>query len=211
VRPDCAKELTTQHHLGLGYGFGPVSSAEAVLFAVFETTKREGDRLVATAFPARQLARGEVSVMRAAHTSKTEFCTNIVERLEASLGRLIGVARAEVGALRAIPYIFDDVKPPVTGNAVCVLDKVVQGDHDGHAALEYSESQEQLSPKQKNIVRQKINADIADAFGEIVSLDAASFLAPASSGWKQRIRSVFRSLLRIVKDVVLRIRRTDAT
>lgn len=136
-------------YLGLGYGFGPVSSAESVLFAVFETTKREGDRLIATAFPAEQLARGEVSVTRAAHTSKTEFCTHVIEPLEASLGKLIGVARAEVGALRAIPYIFDDVKPPLTGKAVRVPDKVVQGDHNGHAALEYSESQEQLSPSKK--------------------------------------------------------------
>ena len=33
---DCPKEAVTQHYLGPGHGFGPVASAEMVMFAVFE-------------------------------------------------------------------------------------------------------------------------------------------------------------------------------
>ena len=66
---------------------------------------------------------------------------------------------------------FQGTTPIIHGRAVCVLDKVSQQDHDGHAALEYSESQEELTPKQKSKCRPLIQADLADAFGEILSLD----------------------------------------
>jgi len=51
------------------------------------------------------------------------------------------------------------------------LDKVGQEDYDGHAALEYSETEEGLTQKQKERYRPLIHAELADTFGEILSLD----------------------------------------
>jgi hypothetical protein len=173
VPSDCAREGTTQHHRGLGNGHGLVSPRELVLVAVFEKTKRDGLRLLPTTFEVRQLTRGEFSLARLMHMTKSEFQAYVIGPGETAQGQLVGVARADVAALRQIPYVIEGTQPALTGRGVCVLDKVAIGDHDGHAALEYSESQDQLTPKQKNIARQQINADLAEIFGPVISTDVA--------------------------------------
>jgi hypothetical protein len=94
-------------------------------------------------------------------------------------GKLVGIARVYVASLRNIPYEVAGSSPVLEGRATCVLDKVVLGDHDGHAALEYSESLHRLTPKQKGIVRQQINGDIAEAFGEVIQLSDAFNINPS--------------------------------
>ena len=46
----CIKERTTQHYLGRWHGFGPVGDKEHLLIAVFEKTRRKGDKLDANSF-----------------------------------------------------------------------------------------------------------------------------------------------------------------
>jgi hypothetical protein len=173
VPSDCAQEALTQHHLGVGHGHGPVQSDEVVLFAVFETTERQGNRLIQTAFPRKQLNRGEVSLARLAYTTRAVFDQRVIHALEAILGKFVGVARAEVSDLRALNFEVPGTTPLITGRAVCVLDKVSSADYDGHAALKYAESQDALTEKQKRTTRQLIGADLAEAFGDILSLDRA--------------------------------------
>jgi hypothetical protein len=177
VASDCTQEATTQHHLGVGHGHGPVRSDEIVLFAVFETTARDRNRLIPTAFPAKQLNKGEVSLARLAYTIRTTFDQRVIHALEDVLGKFVGVARAEVSALRALRFEVRGTTPVITGRAVCVLDKVSPADHDGHAALKYAECQDRLTEKQKSTSRQLIGADLSEAFGDILSLDRA-FAAP---------------------------------
>lgn len=168
---ECAKETTTQHYLGVGNGHGPVRSDEVVLFAVFENVPHDGGRLIAVAFQSKQLRRGEVSLARVAYTTRAVFDEHVIQALEHRLGKCLGITRANVAALRALAFEVPGTTPTISGRAVCVLDKVTQEDYDGHAALEYSELEEGLTPKQKEKFRPLIHADLADAFGEILSLD----------------------------------------
>ena len=168
---DCAKEAITQHHLGIGHGHGPVRLNEVVLLAVFERTPREEDHLIATTFPRGQLIRGEISLARRAHTTRATFDERVIQVLEPNFGKCLGVARASAAALRAIRFEIPGTLPIAGGRAICVLDKVGSGDHDGHAALEYSEAINRLTEKQKSRYRPLIHADLAEAFGKIISVD----------------------------------------
>jgi hypothetical protein len=170
---DCAKEAATQHHMGEEHGHGPLSAEEVVVLAVFEKTAHEGNRLIATTFPVKQLNRGEISLAREMYTTSDTFESEVVRPAQKNWGDLVGVARVDVGTLRNIPYEIAGSAPVLRGRGVCVLDRVVPGDHDGHAALEYSESLDRLSDKQRGIIRSRINGDIAEAFGEIVQLKDA--------------------------------------
>ena len=168
---ECAKETTTQHYLGAGNGLGPVRSDEVVLFAVFENVPHDGGRLTPLAFQSKQLRRGEVSLARLAHTTRAIFDERVIQALEHRFGKCLGITRANVAALRAIQFEVSGAIPTIRGRAVCVLDKVGQEDYDGHAALEYSETEEGLTQKQKERYRPLIHAELADTFGEILSLD----------------------------------------
>jgi hypothetical protein len=97
----------------------------------------------------------------------------VIQVLEHLFGKCLGVARANVAILRAIRFEVPGTTPTINGRAACVLDIVSQADHDGHAALEYSESENALTQKQKSKCRPLIHADLAEAFGEIISLDQA--------------------------------------
>jgi hypothetical protein len=163
---ECAEEQVTCHYLGIGHGHGPVRSEEQVIFAVFESTERDGNRVKPTAFPTKQLTRYEFSLSRLAHTTKDEFELKVIEVLIGARGPLVGIACASVSSLRSLSYVFEDAG----WRAVCVIDKVTDLDFDGHAALGYADNQQQLGPKQKTVIRAQIQADLADAFGELVPI-----------------------------------------
>lgn len=150
-----------------------------LLFAVFDSTEREGCRLAPAAFRSKQLVRGEVSVARRIYLAKEDFERHVAEPLKASAGPLVGVACADVRSLRALKYLVQGTHPPLGGRAVCVLDKVSALDHDSHAALKYSESQVALTEKQKMQIRPLIQADLADTFGDIEPLEVV-FSPPIS-------------------------------
>jgi len=191
VVSDCPKEAITQHHLGIGFGHGPVRSDEVVLFAVFESTARDANRLIATAFSRRQLNRGEVSLARLAYTTRATFDQRVVSALENRQGTFLGVACANVRALRRIRFEVPGTNQTITRRAVCVLDKVSPLDHNGHAALEYADFQGQLTERQRSACRQLIHADLADAFSDIISLDQVLRMPPISI-WRKIARLFWR-------------------
>jgi hypothetical protein len=130
VVSDCPGEGTTQHHRGPGYGHGPVQSDEIVVFAVFEKTPRDGNQLVASAFPSNQLNRGEVSLVRLLYTTRATFDERVIRALEHTLGRCLGIARGSVATLRTMRFEIQGTVPTINGRAVCVLDKVTKDDYD---------------------------------------------------------------------------------
>jgi hypothetical protein len=174
---DCEKEKTTQHHRGEGNGFGPIQPAEILLFAVFESTKPPEGRLTADSFDRRQLNRAQQSLARRQHLTRAEFEQYFVAPHEARWGPCGGVACASAAALRAVRYAVPEARPPESGPAVCVLDRVDAGDHDAHAALEYSEalkdSMARRSEKLRATLRMRIHASLAEAFGPIISISEA--------------------------------------
>jgi hypothetical protein len=72
---ECADEQVTQYR-GAGQGYGPVRSEERVIFAVFQSTERDGNRAAATTFRNNQLTRYEFSLARLAHITREEFQRN---------------------------------------------------------------------------------------------------------------------------------------
>ncbi len=166
----CVDELTTQHYRGFWHGHGPVLPDEMIVLAVFDQHPRNGSRLNANAFDSAQLKKGELSVARADHTSYSDFQKHVIE--PANKGPFIGVVAARAEDIRALPYDVKGVHPPQSGKALCVIDYVVRTDHDGHAALKFSDAQDVLTDKQKKTVRLQIKADLADTFGEIRQPDS---------------------------------------
>lgn len=167
---DCVKEQSTQHYLGPGNGHGKVEPHEQVIFAVFETMDRDGTgtRLQATAFSSKQLKRHEFSLGRLSYLTKSELQKQIVAPQTSTRGPLVGIARAEVKALRDLNFSLEGI----TCRAVCVTDKVTKLDFDAHAVLGYSESQDGLKPKKKESIRAVIQANLAETFGDLISIDA---------------------------------------
>jgi hypothetical protein len=169
----CPEEGATQHHLGDGHGHGPVRDEEVVLHAVFEKTRREGNRLRRDAFDQKQLKHAEVSVARSSYINRATFTKNIVTPLTPTMGEFIGAASAAVSELRKIIYRLENAKPPVEGRAICVLDKVSESEHESHAALGFSATYGSLPEAWKKKLRPIIQEDVAAAFEEAVSLEQA--------------------------------------
>jgi hypothetical protein len=170
---ECEKEKETQHHLGIGSGFGPVQDEEVLLFAVFKTTPIDAvtGRLWKQSFPTKDLVRAEVSVARSHYTSRQEFEERVVGPAINQRGCLIGIAQAVASSIRSINISLPAVRSAASQQAFCVLDKVSPYDFDGHAAIEYSEVQDQLTSKQKATIRERIRADLADVFGRVLLLE----------------------------------------
>jgi hypothetical protein len=174
---ECADERVTQYR-GTGHGYGPVRSEERVIFGVFQSTERDGNRVAATTFRNNQLTRYEFSLARLAHITKEEFELNVVNVLVPTQGPLLGIACASVAALRALAYIFQNV----ACRSVCVVDKVTDLDFDAHTALGYAENQQQLGQKQKSIMRAQIRADLADVFGVFLPIAEVFAHGPTRHG-----------------------------
>jgi len=121
---ECSEEATTQHHLGAAHGYGPVDSAEQVIFAVFESTERDGNRIKANVFQTKQLTRHEFSLGRSKFITKAEF-ESVIAPLLPKQGPLVGIARAQVAEIRALQC---DVNGG-TKRAACVTDRVTPLDY----------------------------------------------------------------------------------
>lgn len=158
-------------------GFGPVRPEEAVLLAVFESTKRDPitQRILPEAFTPKRLKDYDLSLARRAHTGRPEFDQHVVGPKIALGDQLVDVATARSRRFFEMTFVCEEIKPPVQGRAVCLLDIVEPTDHDGHAALGYSEDQSALSEKQKKKVRARIHHDLADAFGDLDPIDVIPF------------------------------------
>lgn len=174
---DCKCEKESHHYRkDAAMGYGPVLSAEMVVLAVFEGDKHDAIamRLKPAKFDSGQLKRFGVSLARTGFTTRPTFDEQVVRSK-----RLVGVAQAIAAQLRSVPYIDQLGRPPVTGRAVCLIDKVDCGDHDGHAAIGWSESWNALAEGQKKRAGEIAKSNIARAFGGIVPADQVAWMAAA--------------------------------
>lgn len=167
---DCPCEAVTHHYKGAGFGHGPVRDPETIAMAVFNNLDRNvsANRLTAESFDVRQLKRTNLSLLRCDFTSKATINSDVVLPNQRRQGDFVGLACANVGSVRSVEH--GDVRHRV----VCLIDKVELGDHDGHAALGFSDafsaSLETMSEKRRNIQRGLALATLAEKFGDISQL-----------------------------------------
>jgi hypothetical protein len=107
------------------------------------------------------------------HTSKADFCALVVDPGEQENGPLVGVARAQVRAIREVVVRVDPNKPESAIRGICVIDKVTKHDYDGHAALRLADFPAGISEGRLGKLRTIVREDLAKKFSDIVSLDAA--------------------------------------
>jgi hypothetical protein len=125
------------------------------------------------AFPNKRIKDGEFSLARTDFIDKEFFHRFVVEPRRNSATPIVSVGRASVLALRTLTTPLDWQKPVKLIRSVCVIDRVVKGDHDSHAALEYCEEQQSLKPGQRDRVRAAIAADLVKVFSSVLPLDSA--------------------------------------
>jgi hypothetical protein len=148
-----------------------VLDGEVVLAALFEEMQREGRRLSRNSFSPKQLKRAQVSVARKAHINCQTFMQCIVAPGTATKGEFLGAAPAAVSKLRGIKYRVEGAQPPIEGRAICVLDKVTEGDHDSHAVLAFSTTHETLKEPWKKKLRPFILEDVTGAFDAAMPIE----------------------------------------
>src|SRR5580658_1998273 len=168
----CEKEQKSCHYGAPERGHGPVQEGETILAGFCATDLADG-KLLKQAFPGKKLKDGDFSIARLAFTTKEIFNEYVVERRKNSVP-VVGVGRASVRVLRQLTAPLDWQNPVRDIRAICVLDRVENGEHDGHAALEFCEEQKEIV-KQKRLerVRAHIAADLVTAFGDVLTLDNA--------------------------------------
>jgi hypothetical protein len=165
---DCADEAVTQHHSKSGHG--PVAPEETVLLALFDTGSPRTEVHIDD-FPVKSLQNNNLSIARLTYTSRADFDTYVIGN--GSKGTVTSVAHTTAAAIRNMDdYVVSGAQPPKSGRSICVLDKVEPDDHDGHASLGFSESQQDLSPKQRGIIRPFIRADLRTVFSNVIALDS---------------------------------------
>jgi hypothetical protein len=170
VAESCPDEQTTCHHLGNGPG--PVRDDEVVVLAVFANTNRVNGKLTGDSFRNSQLKRGELSLARRQHTNKQEFIACVLTPGAAREGQSEGGCTANVCDIRQKVLIAPDVAAPeLTVRAICVLDMVVPGDHEGHAALKYAELPGQIPERRLGSLRAMIREQLAEQFSDIATCD----------------------------------------
>jgi hypothetical protein len=185
---ECAEEQQTKHYRGKWFGFGPVRDGERVLFAVFEQTKRQGLHLAGDSF--KNLKNGNESLARSSYVTRSVFDGKIVIPGKATKGDLVGIAIADVSRIRALRADVILNNTTVKVRSICVIDRVDEGDADGHATMGYAEIGRGVGQGQIGTIRLKIRMDLANEFSEI---------APANShSWPRRLEVALKRAAYVV-------------
>lgn len=137
------------------------------MFAIFEDVPHDKttSRLLPLAFGADKMNRHEQSLARAGFTTRETFDREVVRS-----AKLVGVARVQASRLRELVYT-STTEPKFNGRAACLTDRVEEGDHAGHAALGWAESQDGMKPGQKARAREFIRDGLVEVFGTICRAD----------------------------------------
>ncbi len=157
----------THHYRGRFFGFGPIADSENLVLAVFEQTKRDGERLSLASFDRKQLVKVNQSIARQQFTRQSVFQAKVVDRGEATKGKFIGVAMISAEKLRSI-YCdqFPGAKPKKTFG-FGALDKVESGDFDSHGAFGFLEEAVVPRPREVAALRELLILDLASRFSTI--------------------------------------------
>lgn len=177
---DCSRELFSQHFLGPSAGHGPVHNEEILGLAVFGVLRDACAGLIPSDLQSKRLRRSELSVARLKYTTRAIFLDKVVRPEDGNKRGLLGIATALTQDIRGLTYVVEGVIPKKSGRALCVLDIVVEGDYEGHAAFGYSESMEPLKDGQKSRIRLVIQNDLIRLFGCVKDIDKIDF-APSLS------------------------------
>jgi hypothetical protein len=130
---------------------------------VFDSDEPLGKRLRPTDFDTNQIKRGEFSLARQGFTDWPTFRDKVL--VPKGPKDLKGVVSSNAEAIRRIIRDVRGLHPRKILRAVCVIDKAIEIDFHGHAALVFCEDHNNLTAKQKTTLRSIITADLADAFG----------------------------------------------
>jgi hypothetical protein len=163
--------MECHHYLGVGAGPGPVLPSECLIFAVFRADARLGTRLIEKDFPTNRLKRGDLSLARHAHTSWATFRDYVIAPGRQSQ-HFQGIAVSRADALRSLIAEVTSSTSPALLRSICVLDKVEDGEHNGHAALKYCAEQAALSDKAKRVVRTQIESELTATFSEVCAVSS---------------------------------------
>jgi hypothetical protein len=178
-------------------------NSERVIFVVFGSTPRHGAELTPHSFDSN-LVSGTQSVARASLVTRGTFDGQVVDTGVPAKGPFLGIAVADVFAIRQLTA--DIVLPdrPHKVRAVCVLDRVDEGEFDGHATMGYSKALgARLGEKQRGVKRATVRLDLAIVFSETESAEHH----PWPSVWDLRFRrlvSVIGVLWQSIRSLVER-------
>jgi len=149
-----------------------------VALALFSAQSRAGQNLVDTDFIDDQLKRNDQSLSRVKWTSGAAFHRYVVVTRAGQVRPVSGIASARVIKLRELRFKVPNSNPVMSGAALCVIDRVEAGDHDGHAALGYAADMQALTPNQKKKTRPLVRAEAARQFSTIVDSTLFSWEPP---------------------------------
>jgi len=173
----CPNEGKCHHYLGKGIGPGRVLGTECLIYAVCESQRGLGEKLSIEDFKTKRLQRGDLSLARHEYTNWPTFRDYVVRPRDSR--SIKGVAVSTAAEIRGLISPVNGVHPEKSLRAVCILDKVQEGDHAGHAALQYCSEQAALTEKQKKNLRALISADLAETFSTIA---AVPYCYPEAAG-----------------------------
>jgi len=185
-------EQKTHHFRGKWFGFGPISNDEFLVFAIFEKTKRNGQRLSIGSFERKKLVDATQSIARQTFVTRATFRREVAERGEASKGKFIGISTIRVENVREIISEAWPLSSPRLIRGFGALDLVEEGDFDGHGTIGFLA--EAVVPKARELgpLREFLIADLAEKFSEIMPLREGhwgSILSIATG----RISTIWRS------------------
>ena len=134
----------------------------------------EGNLVTSDTFDNSDLHRANHSLARPRCCTTAEFSSRVISAGVARNGALVGLARAQVSVIRTL-VVADSTDRGIQKRAACVLDRVDEGDIEGHAVLAYGEWTRGLGQKEKGIVRAQIRLQLAEVFGEVVAVQDISW------------------------------------
>jgi len=166
----CDSELHSQHHNQAGYG--TVKNPEHILYAVFDTTKVRDGKLYQASFDSRQLRDNDLSVCRVTHTVRNEFDTCVVKARNVLGGGLLTAL-----AIRNITFREpENDEGAAFKKALCVHDRVLPEEYDGHATLAYASFVTEIAnEKTRGSACARIRGTLAQLMQPILPLEEVPF------------------------------------
>jgi hypothetical protein len=169
---------------------------QQLIFAVFERTKYQGSRLAGDSF--KDLKNANQSTVRSSYVTRSLFHREVAQPGTTTKGALIGIAVADVSRIRALKADIKLNRATVKVRSICVIDRVDEGDIDGHATMGYADMQDGVSQTQIGTVRMNIRMDLANVFSEITPADENRWSGPFEVALKRAVsiwRVIFASFM----------------